>query len=258
MSFNGNFEFSGSIYCYIIKREIMNIELVKSETRGTADHGWLQSRFSFSFAEYYNPERMGFGLLRVLNDDIIAPGKGFGFHPHNNMEIISIPLKGSLEHRDSMNNSSIIQPGDIQIMSAGSGIVHSEFNPSSDEPGNFLQIWIQPKIRNINPRYQQLNFDCEHYDDNLLTVVSPDGSHSALFINQDAYIAIGKYKSERKETYSIQKNGNGVFLFVVDGKVDINGIIAGKRDALQITDCGSFEFMVAENSCLVIIEIPMQ
>jgi redox-sensitive bicupin YhaK (pirin superfamily) len=235
----------------------MKTELIKSDARGVSEQGWLHSRFSFSFAEYMNPDRMNFGALRVLNDDIIEPGKGFGFHPHNNMEIISIPLAGALEHKDSMGNTSVIEAGDIQIMSAGSGIVHAEYNPSRANAGNFLQIWIIPRERNLRPRYQQLSYKSDVNTDSLLTVVSPEGNHSSLFINQDAYIAIGKYGNDRLETYSVQKNGNGVFLFVIEGKVKINDVEAERRDAVQVTDAEEIKIEAAKDSHLLVIEVPM-
>ena len=240
------------------KEVIMKIELIKNETRGAAEHGWLHSRFSFSFAEYYNPERMGFGLLRVLNDDIIEPGKGFGFHPHNNMEIISIPLSGRLEHRDSMGNTSVIQAGDIQVMSAGTGIVHSEMNPSLTEPGNFLQIWILPKVRNISPGYRQMNWMEMARNNDLLTIAAPEGIQSSLYINQDAYIAIGKYTDNKKDDYTLQNIRNGVFLFVIEGKITVNEVTAEKRDALQIAGCSEFAFTAEANSHVLVIEVPMK
>lgn len=236
----------------------MDIELVKSDTRGTAEHGWLHSKFSFSFAEYYNMDKMGFGLLRVLNDDIIEPAKGFGFHPHNNMEIISIPIYGAIQHKDSMGNTSVIEAGEVQIMSAGSGIVHSEYNPSESDSGNFLQIWILPKKRNIEPRYQQLKFNFDEHIDELLTVVSPKKSDNTLWINQDAYLSLGKFADDKTIGYNIKEQGNAIFLFVIEGKVKAGEFEAGKRDALQITNTPEFTFSVEKGSHILIIDVPVE
>lgn len=168
-----------------------------ADSRGRAEHGWLSSRFSFSFAEYYNPERMHFGVLRVLNDDIIQPTMGFGMHPHDNMEIVSIPLKGAIEHRDSMGNGSIIKAGEVQLMSAGTGVRHSEFNPSKEEAGSFLQIWLFPKERNIEPRYFQKSFEAQDMQNKMHLIVSPTGQNDSLTINQDAWFSM-KYATGTK------------------------------------------------------------
>lgn len=235
----------------------MKTELIESGTRGKAEHGWLHSNFSFSFAEYYNEERMGFGALRVLNDDIIEPKKGFGFHPHNNMEIISIPLSGLLEHRDNMGNVSIIKTNDVQIMSAGTGVIHSEINPSENESGNFLQIWILPKENNIKPRYQQLTYNFDENYNALIEVVSPAKSGSTLWINQNAYLSIGRYNSEKTAEYKLKNKKSGVYLFLIEGEISVEDIKLKKRDALQIWDCQSFKFNAFDKTKVLIIEIPM-
>lgn len=235
----------------------MKTELIKSESRGKAEHGWLHSNFSFSFSQYYDPNRMGFGALRVLNDDIIEPKKGFGFHPHNNMEIVSIPLTGLLEHRDNMGNVSIIKTNDVQIMSAGTGVVHSEINPSDTETGNFLQIWVLPKEPNIDPRYQQLTYNFDENYNRLIDLVSPEKSEMTLWINQDAYFSIGKYNAVTTEEYKIKRKGSGVYLFLIEGDILAGDVKLNKRDALQIWDCESFKFTTTDKTEALIIEIPM-
>jgi redox-sensitive bicupin YhaK (pirin superfamily) len=201
----------------IIKSKIMeNAILHKAATRGHADHGWLESYHTFSFANYHNPDRMNFGVLRVLNDDRVNPGMGFGTHRHDNMEIISIPLEGDLEHKDSMGTSAVIKEGDIQVMSAGSGISHSEYNKNSDKLTKFLQIWVFPKERNVKPRYDQITLDQSKMHNNLLQVLSPNAEDEGVWVHQDAWFHMGKFDKDSTTTYNLKKEGNGVYAFMLD------------------------------------------
>ena len=229
----------------------------KSSERGHADHGWLNARHSFSFASYHDSQKMHFGLLRVLNDDIIAPGMGFGSHPHDNMEIITIPLKGALEHRDSMGNIGVIHPNEIQSMSAGSGLMHSEYNHSKTEEVNLLQIWVFPKENNIEPRYEQRVFSEKEKDGTLKTIVSPIKSADVMWINQDAYFSIGKFKAGTSLDYTIQHKGNGAYVFMIEGESIIEKQNLSKRDAIGIWETTNFSMEVKSNSEILIIEVPM-
>lgn len=229
----------------------------KAGERGVAEHGWLHSRFSFSFAEYYNPEKMGFGLLRVLNDDIVEPGTGFGMHPHNNMEIISIVQQGALTHKDSMGHTSTIKPGEVQVMSAGSGILHSEYNNSESEIVELKQIWIMTKERNIKPRYDQKYFNFTEKTDYFETVVSGNKTDDTLDIHQDAAISIAKLEKEKKVKYSMKFKGNGAYLFLLNGSVEVDGSTLEKRDAIGVYDTEEFEITSIENSEFIIIDVPM-
>ena len=193
----------------------MNTVLHKSDSRGHADHGWLVSKHTFSFANYYNPERMHFGVLRVLNDDYVAPGMGFGTHPHDNMEIISIPLEGDLEHKDSMGNVAVIRHGDIQVMSAGTGITHSEYNRNKNLPVKFLQIWIFPDKRNVTPRYDQLTLNLSDRQNRLQQVLSPSPQDEGVWIHQQAWFHLGNFDDGVSQSYSIKARGNGVYAFVL-------------------------------------------
>ncbi|SFH39857.1 pirin family protein [Pontibacter chinhatensis] len=230
----------------------------RAHTRGHANHGWLNSHHTFSFASYYNPERMSFGLLRVLNDDVVAPGMGFGTHPHGNMEIISIPLKGSLAHRDSTGTQEVIRTNEVQIMSAGSGITHSEYNGSSTEPVNFLQIWVFPKKQDIQPRYGQKAFKPEDRQNRLQTVVSPEEQGDALWINQDAWFSLGSLKEGFSEVYTFHKEGNGLYAFVLDGEVEIDGEKLGKRDGMGISEASTVEIKASADAELLLMEVPMR
>lgn len=229
----------------------------KSDTRGHANHGWLESFHSFSFANYYNPNRMNFGLLRVLNDDSVAAGRGFGAHPHDNMEIISIPLEGDLEHQDNMGNKTVIKSNDVQIMSAGTGVVHSEYNPSREDAVKFLQIWVFPKERNIKPRYAQKTFAPADRENKLQVVVSPE-HEEAVWINQDAYFSLGKFEAGKTVDYEIQKIGNGAYIFVLDGKVEVAGEVYDKRDAVGVWDTDKVNIKAAENANFLVIDVPMK
>lgn len=232
--------------------------LHKAKTRGHANHGWLDSHHTFSFARYYDEERMNFGLLRVLNDDIVAPGMGFGEHPHDNMEIVSIPLSGSLEHRDSENHQYIIRKGDVQIMSAGSGIRHSEFNHSRTDTVNFLQIWVFPKEKNIQPRYEQKSFKEADRENRFQVVVSPEKDSGSAWINQDAWVSLAKITMGHALNYTLHKPDHGVYFFVLEGALSIDGEKLSKRDGLGISGNDEFSVHADENSEILAIEVPMK
>ena len=234
----------------------MKTLLHKANERGKVNFGWLDSKHSFSFGHYHDPAKMNFGALRVLNDDIVTGGGGFGAHPHDNMEIISIPLKGDLEHKDSTGTKAVIRENDVQIMSAGTGIRHSEKNHSSGEAVNFLQIWILPKELNINPRYDQKTFDPSDRNNKLLTVVAPDAK-SAVWINQDAWLSLGNYEQGKTDVYPMHKAGNGVYVFVLEGSVKIDDIILDKKDALGVWDTSEFAFKSITNAQVLLIDVPM-
>jgi len=229
----------------------------RAETRGHFNHGWLNTYHSFSFAEYYNPDRIQFGLLRVLNDDVVKPGMGFGTHPHNNMEIITIPLEGKLEHRDSMGNGSIIEAGEVQVMTAGSGITHSEFNPSQDEEVNLLQIWVFPRERNLTPRYDQKRFDTSKMKNQFLTVVSPEGTNGSLFIHQDAWFSLAETESDKVLNYQLHSNTGGVYLFVINGELEISGDVLKSRDGIGIYDISELSVKSQKQTKFLVMEIPM-
>lgn len=229
----------------------------RSNTRGHAEHGWLDSHHTFSFASYHNPERVRFGLLRVLNDDIVQPGEGFGTHPHDNMEIVSIPLSGALAHKDSTGNEHVINTGDVQIMSAGSGLYHSEYNASQKEEVNFLQIWVFPKERDIQPRYDQKTFSKAERKNKFQAVVSPEKNSSSLWINQDSYFSLADIEAGKEITYNINKKGNGVYLFVISGSVEAAGTNLDKRDGIGIVDTDKITVSAKENSEILVIEVPM-
>jgi redox-sensitive bicupin YhaK (pirin superfamily) len=229
-----------------------------AKERGTNDLGWLKANFSFSFASYYDPAKVHFGALRVLNDDVIAGGTGFGRHPHDNMEIITIPLSGALEHKDSMGNIGVITAGEVQVMSAGTGVEHSEYNHSKTEAANTLQIWLFPKARNIEPRYDQKNFKEKLKLNQLTTLVSPDKSNSdALWINQDATFSMGSFEAKKTIKYEMKTPGNGVYVFVLDGSLKINGQLLNKKDALGVYDTSSITIETEAESQLLIMDIPM-
>ncbi|NOZ11165.1 MAG: pirin family protein [Gammaproteobacteria bacterium] len=229
----------------------------RSESRGRAEHGWLHSRHSFSFADYYNPERMGFGKLRVLNDDVVEAGMGFGTHPHNNMEIVSIPLSGSLRHQDSMGSTQQIRAGEIQIMSAGTGLTHSEYNGSDTDRVNFLQIWVLPKNHNIEPRYDQARFDSATRQNRFQTVVSPDGEEGSLVIKQDAWFALADLDVDQSVDYSIHKKNHGIYLFVIEGRVKIGDEVLSSRDDMEVTGKSSLTIQALTPAQLLVIEVPM-
>lgn len=235
-----------------------NFILFPADDRGHANHGWLDSYHSFSFANYYNPNRMGFGLLRVLNDDIIEPTMGFGTHSHSNMEIISIPIYGNLEHRDSVGNSQILGAGEIQVMSAGSGIYHSEFNPDAALKANFLQLWIFPKEQNINPRYAITKFEMEGRKNKLQLIAAPKSTGIDTWINQDAYLYLSDLDEGAEISYSLHHpSGHGVFLFVIEGEVEVQGQKLGRRDAIGLSSISKVEVAAKVDSKLLIIDVPM-
>jgi len=229
----------------------------KSEERGHANHGWLDSYHSFSFAGYYNQTRIHFGALRVLNDDTVAPGYGFGKHPHDNMEIVSIPLSGDLHHQDSTGRDRIIRQGDVQIMSAGTGITHSEKNASTEKEVKFLQIWIFPKEKNIEPRYDQKSFPSEQRINKWQTVVAPN-DQEAVWINQDAWFSLGDFTADSSIDYATHKPGNGVYAFVIRGKIDLNGNILNTRDAMGVWETDVLNIKAMGPSEILLIEVPMQ
>ena len=229
-----------------------------ADSRGIADHGWLYSRHSFSFADYHNPERMGFGKLRVINDDIVAPGEGFASHAHDNMEIISVPLHGSLRHQDSMGNVHVIQTGDIQIMSAGTGITHSEYNASDKESVNFLQIWVRPQERDIPPRYGQRTFDPGKRHNQFQTILSPDTQQQdAMWINQDAWFSLADFEQEHHDVYTWHTPGHGVYLFVISGRLIAGGDMLSERDGIGITGRNALSIRAITDSRFLIMEVPM-
>lgn len=236
----------------------MKTVLHKSTTRGHASHGWLDSWHTFSFAGYHDPERIHFGALRVLNDDTVAPGMGFGKHPHDNMEIISIPLEGDLEHQDSMGNKAVISQGDVQAMSAGSGIVHSEKNKNNDRQVRFLQIWVFPNKQNVPPRYDQKTFSEDEKYNRLLTVVSPMGSaDGGIQVQQDAWFSLGKLEKGTTLAYDLKKEGNGVYAFLLEGDVTINDIVMNRRDGLGISEQDQLSITANSNAELLLMEVPM-
>ena len=235
-----------------------NIILHRAETRGNANHGWLQSRHTFSFANYYNPERIHFGALRVLNDDTVAAGMGFGTHPHDNMEIISIPLEGDLEHRDSMGNVSVIRHGDIQVMSAGTGIQHSEYNKSKDNLVKFLQIWVIPNKKNVKPRYDQITLDLNDRKNKLQQILSPNADDAGVWIHQDAWFHLGTFDKDLAIDYTLHKAGNGVYAFVLKGEISINGTALKDRDGLGIWDVSQISITAqTQGAELLLMEVPI-
>ncbi len=229
----------------------------KAATRGNANHGWLNAHHSFSFANYHNPERMNFGVLRVLNDDIIQAGMGFGTHPHDNMEIITIPLEGDLEHRDSMGNTAVIKEGEIQVMSAGTGITHSEYNKNQDKDLKLLQIWLFPRERNLTPRYDQISLKDNEKTNEFYQVLSPNKNDQGVWINQDAWFHIGNFTPGNADTYTIKKEGNGVYAFIIEGEVEINGEKLSRRDAMGIWDTDAFEVKASTDARVLLMDVPM-
>lgn len=232
--------------------------LHKASTRGHANHGWLDTWHTFSFADYYDPERVHFGMLRVLNDDTIAPGMGFPTHPHDNMEIVSIPLEGALEHRDSMGNVSVIRKGEVQIMSAGTGITHSEYNKLDDRLTKFLQIWVFPDQRGLTPRYGQIKLDAKKMKNSLLQIVSPSEEDEGVMIHQRAWFHIGDLDKGAKTEYKLKDNANGVYAFVLKGEVDIDGEKLRARDGIGIWDAGSIAIEAVMPSEVLLMEVPMR
>lgn len=235
----------------------MTIEVHKSDSRGLAEHGWLSSRHTFSFSNYHNPGRMGFGTLRVINDDVVQQDMGFGEHPHNNMEIISIPIKGCLKHKDSMENEHVIQSGEIQVMSAGTGITHSEYNHSNSESVNFLQIWVLPKEKNITPRYGQKSFSKEDRKNSFQLLVSPKQDSASLWINQDAYFSMIDLDASKSIEYKKYSEENGVYIFIISGEVQVFTTTLSERDGMGISDELRIPLNAIKDSQVLCMEIPM-
>lgn len=232
--------------------------LHKAATRGHANHGWLNSYHTFSFAGYYDSARIHFGALRVLNDDTVAAGMGFGTHPHDNMEIISIPLSGDLKHKDSMGNETIIRHGDIQVMSAGTGISHSEMNANKDQEVKFLQIWVFPNKQNVTPRYDQITLDETKLKNHLQQVLSPDANDEGVWIHQNAWFSMGQLDKGFNTTYTLKNKTNGVYAFVIEGDVTINGQALNKRDGLEISETDILTINADSDARLLLMEVPMQ
>jgi len=228
----------------------------KADTRGYADHGWLKSYHTFSFAGYFNPERVHFGALRVLNDDYVAAGRGFGEHPHENMEIVSIPLEGKLSHRDSTGSAGAIQKGEIQFMSAGTGVTHSEMNGSQTEAVKFLQIWIIPNKINITPRYGQMEYQLK--DNELKTLIQPTATEGTLRLQQDAWFKMAKFNAGEEISVNIEKpDTNGIYIFILNGSLEINGNQLTTRDAIGIWETDKVQIKINQNSEFLMIEVPM-
>lgn len=234
-----------------------NIVLHKADTRGNANHGWLQSFHTFSFANYFNPERMNFGVLRVLNDDTVSAGMGFGKHPHQDMEIISIPLEGDLEHQDSMGNKTVIKNGDIQVMSAGTGVQHSEYNKNEDEAVKFLQIWVIPNKKGVTPRYDQITLNQEDRHNKLQQILSPNADDAGVWIHQDAWFHLGKFDKDFTTEYTFKKQGNGLYVFVLNGDVTVGEQSLNKRDGLGIWNTEKTTIKADSDAEFLFMEVPM-
>ncbi|MFV0419654.1 MAG: pirin family protein [Dysgonomonas sp.] len=238
----------------------MKTTLFRASSRGSANHGWLDARHTFSFANYYDPNRIHFGALRVVNDDIIAGGKGFGTHPHDNMEIVTIPLYGDLEHKDSMGHAEVIKAGEVQVMSAGSGITHSEYNANKEKPVNLFQIWVFPDMKDVKPRYDQRAFDYINKKNELLQIVGPqnDANNNGLWIHQSAWFSIGTFDKGTEIDYKVKKQGNGVFAMVVEGEFIVNGQKLLHRDALGLSETDNITFTADTNNArILLIDVPM-
>ncbi|MGA9591192.1 MAG: pirin family protein [Salegentibacter sp.] len=231
--------------------------LHKADTRGDANHGWLHSRHSFSFANYYDPGRMNFGMLRVLNDDEVSGGMGFGQHPHKNMEIISIPLEGDLEHKDSMGNVTVIRKEDVQVMSAGTGVQHSEYNKNKDKPVKFLQIWVIPDKQNVEPRYDQISLNPEDRHNKLQQILSPNPDDTGVWIHQNAWFHLGKLDKDFSTDYKMKAEGNGVYIFVLSGELSINEQPLKTRDGFGIWDTDKFHIKADTDTEILLMEVPM-
>jgi quercetin 2,3-dioxygenase len=237
---------------------VANSVLHKSETRGDADHGWLHSRHTFSFADYYDPERVHFGMLRVLNDDTVEAGMGFGTHPHDNMEIVSIPLEGDLEHKDNMGNVSVIKHGDVQVMSAGTGITHSEYNKNKDKRVKFLQIWVFPNRRNVKPRYDQITLNVDDRHNRLQQILSPNPDDEGVWIYQNAWFNLGKFDKGFKADYNLKAKDNGAYAFILSGNVTINDQELTSRDGLGLWDVAKLTIKADSDSEFLLMEVPMK
>ncbi|HMU15360.1 MAG TPA: pirin family protein [Flavobacteriales bacterium] len=236
-----------------------NTVLHKAATRGGADHGWLKAKHTFSFANYYDPQRMHFGVLRVLNDDRIAAGMGFGTHPHDNMEIITIPLSGTVAHKDSMGSSGTISPGEVQVMSAGTGVTHSEFNHLQDEELRLLQIWLFPNKRGVTPRYDQMSFDVKDRRNSLQQILSPRADDAGVWIHQNAWFHMGTFDKDFKLSYDLKDRRNGVYAFVIKGDITVNDTALNERDGLGVWDAAALTIEAnSQDAELLLMEVPMQ
>ena len=236
---------------------MLQYTLHKAETRGDANHGWLHSKHTFSFANYYDANRMHFGVLRVLNDDTVSAGMGFGTHSHNNMEIISIPLEGDLEHKDSMGNTTVIRKGDIQIMSAGTGIQHSEYNKNKDADVKFLQIWIIPNKKNVTPRYDQITLNPLDRKNQLQQIISPNPNDVGIWIHQNAWFYLADFDTDFSLSYSIKSKENGLYIFILNGQIQINDLTLHSRDGLGIWDTDQIDINVTANTSFLLMDLPM-
>lgn len=238
----------------------MTTKLFEANSRGKADYGWLKANFSFSFGNYYNPERVQFGMLRVLNDDTIDGGTGFGTHPHDNMEIITIPLEGGLKHRDSMGNEGVIRFGEIQVMSAGTGVQHSEMNASQNEQAKTLQLWVFPDKEDVTPRYDQKSFDIENQINTFVNIVSPKDKNdgNALWVHQQTFFNLGIFEKNTYITYKINIPENGVYLFLIEGEIEVDNQILKPRDAMGIIDIDQFEIKINLKAKILLVEVPMK
>lgn len=236
----------------------MNTIFHPASQRGHANHGWLNTHHSFSFASYFDANKINFGALRVLNDDVVAPNMGFGTHPHDNMEIVSIPLSGDLEHRDDMGNKSIIKSGEIQVMSAGTGVQHSEKNRNSNLPVNFLQIWIFPNKKDVKPRYDQQKIDINKTSNQFGQILSPNQNYDGVWIYQDAWFYLGKFDKSLQEKIQLKNTKNGLYIFMLKGQAQVKNQILNEKDALGIWDIDEFQIEIKNQAKILMIEVPME
>lgn len=235
----------------------MKTILHKAKSRGHANHGWLDSHHTFSFANYYNPERMHFGALRVLNDDVVQGGKGFGTHHHDNMEIISIPLEGDLEHKDSMGNTTVIKQGDVQVMSAGTGVYHSEYNKNKDREVRFLQIWMFPNKRNVAPRYDQIRLDQAKRRNQWQQILSPDPNDEGVWVHQNAWFHLGHFTAGQEQSYDFKGQGTGSYIFVLEGQLQIDDQTLNRRDGFGVWDTKELTIKASKEARVLLMEVPM-
>jgi quercetin 2,3-dioxygenase len=234
-----------------------NYSVYAAETRGFANHGWLKANHYFSFANYYNPKRMNFGVIRVFNDDAIAGGMGFGTHPHDNMEIITIPLEGSLTHKDSMGNTAQILPNEVQVMSAGTGVSHSEFNSSPTDLLKLFQIWLFPHTKNVSPRYDQRTLDPADRKNKLQQILSPSADDEGVWIHQDAWFHRGDFESGLELSYTTKKAGNGLLIVVISGQIQVEDHILNSKDAIGITDIDLVNIRAISDADVLVLDVPM-
>jgi redox-sensitive bicupin YhaK (pirin superfamily) len=239
------------------KSKAMKSIIHKAESRGHANHGWLDTHHSFSFANYYNPERMHFGVLRVLNDDSVAAGRGFGTHPHDNMEIISIPLEGDLEHKDSMGNTAVIKEGDVQVMSAGTGVFHSEYNRNKNKDVKFLQIWVFPNTKDVQPRYDQISLNELKKPNEFYQILSPNADDQGVWIHQNAWFHMADLDAGVNTSYQLKGEGTGVYAFVLDGQLEMAGEKLSKRDGMGVWETNELRVQAETKSRLLLMEVPM-